>query len=617
MMRTRPNTIGRIGVVLLALSAPCLSAAQSWTAVTSPRFTVLTPEGAETGRAVAGDLERIHAFFAQALPDGVNDPLRPVTVFVVEDAEALAELVPRYEDGPRPGGIFRAGPFENQIVLRLDAGRQTVYHEYFHLLTRVTLAAGLPLWLREGMAEFYSNAEIDADRARYGRPDPDAVRYLRQRRVPLPELLAVRTNPHDGTGDVGAFYAQAWALTHFLMLGNEELVARRALESYVALVQQGADQVEAFAQAVGDPGEIDTQLSEYVRRFVFGQLERPFDDPVDETGFTVRALDTAETLARRAQIRHWGGDPGGALALIDEAVARDDTLALPYDIKGRLHLDNDRDDLALEAFDAAARLGSRDFATHYLLATLAPEPASDAARTARLTALRTAMDLNPRFPLTHRALARSHVETLDFPQAVAFARSALDLDRTDPTSWSTLGLVFLGMGDVEAARTTLERARTWMPDAEAEGGLAPLAGAIARNDQVLVENARRRESPRRRTRTIVPVAPSPAVDEPPLSPPPPPAVRSRPDGTLEVTGTWIELRCAAGGLEFVVEATGRFYVARSPAAAPVEITGPDGQISDRVDCGPLDRRIVLEFAPDAGQEASPQVAGTLVGLRFP
>ena len=611
------TTVGRLALTVLAALAPGLAAAQNWTEVVSPRFTVLTPEGEAIARNVAVDLERVHAFFAQTLPDGVDDPLRPVTVFVVEDGDDLADLIPRYTDGPRPGGIFRAGPFKNHIVLRLDAGRQTVYHEYFHLLTRLTLAGRLPLWLREGMAEFYSNADIDGDRASYGRPDPDAVRYLRDRRVALRDLLALTTNPHDGAGDVGAFYAQSWALTHFLMLGNEELVRQRALESYVALVQQGVDQVEAFTQAVGDLEQMDTELADYVRRLVFGQLERPFDDPVEETSFVARELSPAEALARRAQIRHWGGDPSGALAMVDEATTQDDALALAQDVKGRLHLDEGRNDLALEAFGAAARLGSSDFATHYLLATLSPQSTTEDAHGGRLSTLRTSMELNPRFPLTHRALARSYVEMLDFPQAVAFARSALDLDRTDPTAWATLGLVFLDMGDVEAARTTLERARTWMPDAGAASGLAPLAGAIERNDEVLVENERRRDAPRRRTRTIVPVAPPPAADEPASPPPRPPAVRTRSDGTLEVSGGWIELRCAPDGLEFVVEAAGRFYVARSAATAPVEIVDPGGQVSDEVNCGPVDRRIILEVVPDPGQEASPRVAGTLVGLRFP
>ena len=94
---------------------------------------------------------------------------------------------------PRPtsakGQISLAGLFlntkdKNYILLHLDTeGQQhpysTVYHEYTHL--QLSKASDwLPLWLNEGLAEFFQNTDIHDKDVQLGEPSFDDLLYLRQ-----------------------------------------------------------------------------------------------------------------------------------------------------------------------------------------------------------------------------------------------------------------------------------------------------------------------------------------------------------------------------------------------------------------------------------------------------
>ena len=77
----------------------------------------------------------------------------------------------------------------------------------------------MPLWLSEGIAEFYQNTEILDDRVRLGKGDPYLQSVLEHNALlPLSTLFSV--DPHspyyheENKGSI--FYAQSWALTHYL-----------------------------------------------------------------------------------------------------------------------------------------------------------------------------------------------------------------------------------------------------------------------------------------------------------------------------------------------------------------------------------------------------------------
>ena len=219
----------------LVMAASATNAtANSWVEVTGPHFRVVSNQKVRHARRVVKDLEQMRQLYVEGLHRTVSDPFRPVTVVLVNGGNDLASWLPQFSDGPRPGGAFFTGPFAHYMIVRLDDGRQTVYHEYLHLMTALNVGH-IPGWLSEGLAEFYANTEFVGSAAKFGQPNKKNLAYLRgRRRLPLAELLGRSDNPH-ATGDpeiVRMFYALSWALTHYLLLGRDELVPGSAVSAY-------------------------------------------------------------------------------------------------------------------------------------------------------------------------------------------------------------------------------------------------------------------------------------------------------------------------------------------------------------------------------------------------
>jgi len=149
-LRRRVVSIRLLGcswlLALLQATIPTTATAGDWVEVVSPNFRVVNDRGERTARRVAVDLERIRRLLQNALPEATADPLRPVLVVAVRGEDDLVELLPQFEDTVRPSGVFIQGAFQHHIVLRVEAGRETIYHEYFHLLTGLNTGRLPPGW---------------------------------------------------------------------------------------------------------------------------------------------------------------------------------------------------------------------------------------------------------------------------------------------------------------------------------------------------------------------------------------------------------------------------------------------------------------------------------------
>src|SRR6185295_16956219 len=93
------------------------------------------------------------------------------------------------------GGYFHRDADANYIALTLegfDDNLPIVFHEYTHLLVRNAVRS-VPIWLNEGLAEYYSTFALTSGgkAAEIGRPIVPHVRLLRERYLPLSELITV------------------------------------------------------------------------------------------------------------------------------------------------------------------------------------------------------------------------------------------------------------------------------------------------------------------------------------------------------------------------------------------------------------------------------------------
>lgn len=288
-------------LVLPALAAPARALppdADAWLRLETDNFTLFSHAGETATRRLAADLERLRATLAQLDPDLKLSSPSPTFLFVFQNGAALDPYRLVFEGRPvEVGGYFLSRPEANYVAVNADPrgdARAIVYHEYLHYILRNNYP-GLPLWLHEGMAQLYSTFEAAGSEARIGKPMEEHTRWLqRNPLLPLAELFALDVKSrdyHEGSRR-GAFYAQSWALAHYLLVGNPD---RRELAlRYLQTLSRGEPAEEAFRAAFG--GELEAELRAYVHRGVFRHVQAPAG-PAVEPGFRTGPLPRADLLA--------------------------------------------------------------------------------------------------------------------------------------------------------------------------------------------------------------------------------------------------------------------------------------------------------------------------------
>ena len=235
------------------------------------------------------------------------DNLSSINVLAIKDEKDFRALEPAAylaKGQLKLGGLFLRGMDKNYVLMRLDAEGEhpyaVVYHEYTHLL--LSKADWIPLWLNEGLAEFYQNTDIREKDVDVGQPSPENLELLRSNRLlPLSMLFTVdHTSPYYHEENKGSiFYGESWALTHYLELNDYRNKTQR-LADYAQLLGQNVDAVTAATRAFGDLKQLQSALEGYIRQGSFQYLKMASVPDVDAAAFHAEALTPAQADAVRA-----------------------------------------------------------------------------------------------------------------------------------------------------------------------------------------------------------------------------------------------------------------------------------------------------------------------------
>ena len=258
---------------------------RDWKRLRTPSLTVVGNAGAGELRRVATEIERFRLALGAFAPAMRLDSPLPTTVVVFSDDRAFMPFKPRERGRPMPfvAGYFSPLPEEHRIVMSGTGRREftfyVIFHEYTHLLVNQNVRR-LPLWLHEGLAEFYSTfsgSEQDG-RTIIGRPIEWRVATLAAS-TPVP--LARLTSPavlgellRDPIA-IDRFYATAWALTHYLMVG-EGGGLRPKLQAFLKACETGQDAGAAFKAVFGeDLAPLDKRVEAHVMKLQLSAIQLP------------------------------------------------------------------------------------------------------------------------------------------------------------------------------------------------------------------------------------------------------------------------------------------------------------------------------------------------------
>jgi TonB family protein len=409
----------RIVVFFFSLLAAlvCSTSAQTdtWLEVRTPRFVIVSNSSEKEARHVARQFEGMHSVFQRVFPDAEIDGGEPILVFAVQDKQTLQALEPEAYLGKGQVnlvGLFLATPEKNYVLISLNAPGvrpyAPVYHEYAHFVFSLR-PQWMPLWLSEGLAEFYQNSEILDDKVRLGKGDPYVQSVLEHNALlPLPMLFAVdQHSPYYHEKDKGSmFYAESWALTHFLK-DKDALEGGHRLTDYVDLLQTMVDSVAAATQVFGDLNQLQLDLKKYVMSADYAISEISGSTDVDDPSFTVQALTQVQADDLRAEFLAHDGRESDARALL-QGVLREDPLSVEArETMGYLALRDQKFDRARKWCQEAIELDAQSFVAHYYfaLASIREGTLDKAARASVENSLRTVIKLKPSFQPAYDALA--------------------------------------------------------------------------------------------------------------------------------------------------------------------------------------------------------------------
>ena len=269
-----------------------------WVEVRSQNFTLYSQTNARKTRRIALRLEGLRSALGKLSGLALNAPV-PTRIYVFASDRDFDPYKYLYQGRPAEIAGYFAGREDGNFIAinaeNIDDATAIVFHEYVHHVLANNFR-NLPVWFNEGLAEYYSTFEIEGTTAAVGKPASEHWLWLRDHDLlPLAELFAVdHESPTYNEGDRrGSFYAQSWALVHYLLL---DPIRQKQVIGFLQALVEGRDPVMAFGAAFGtDYPSLLAELSHYLRRLDFPYLRYTIDTAVvDET--RERPLSRVEAL---------------------------------------------------------------------------------------------------------------------------------------------------------------------------------------------------------------------------------------------------------------------------------------------------------------------------------
>lgn len=401
---------------------------RDWKRVQSTNFVVAGNAAENQLLDAIAQLERFHQTLLTLFQQTDLEPAVPQRLVLFKTASAFTPFKPRDERGrPRHAlvGYFSMHPDMIYMAAGVMPDRQTtnavIFHEYAHYVIHRSRKP-VPAWVDEGLAEFYSTFRTDGE-------GPGILGHVPHWRLPalqagvrlvtLEELMtarAARALHHDAEH----FYAQAWALVHYSMLGDRA----GQLPAYLRALDAGRSASEAFEEVYAVSfSALQAELRRYLRRPTLPALAVPLPPETDIEIGPVERMREADALQLQGDILMRQGAYEDAERLLIRALQIDPghvpaRVALAGVYRGR-----DRRHESLALLREAVAAAPDDFAAHYWLG----------------------VDLLHE----HR-----------FDEAVAPATRAVDLNERSADAWLQLSVAALMLGrDSQAAAAFLQARR--------------------------------------------------------------------------------------------------------------------------------------------------------------
>ena len=624
---------------VFTLVGPANSQAKdNWTRVNSKSFTLIGNASEKEIRQVATRLEQFRDVFTRLFSAAKFDTPVPTTVIVFKSMGSYKPFNPGNN-----AGYFQPGEDVNYITLTTDATQNpfsVIYHEYVHLLVDNT-SGNMPVWFNEGLAEYYSAFNIEEDRkVHLGELIPYHLETLREGKLyPLRSLFAVdHYSPEYNEGSKrGMFYAESWALVHYLILGNGGQRLPQ-LGKFLQLLTANVAVDEAASQAFQtDLDTLQKEFKKYIEGHTFRMQIATFERKLEfDNEISASPVTEAEAQAYLGDLLLHTNQLKDAETRLQQALALDPKLTMAQASLGIVRMRQSRFDEAKGALREAVNANSNNYLTHYYYAYVVSRDGMDSANMVRgyspdaaeimRAELKKAIALKPDFPGSYSLLAFVNMVTGEqLDEAIELLKRALALSPGKQDLSLQLAQIYLRQQKFDLARQTLEPLRN-ARDRRHQQQAVMLLDSIKRYEgqisQFKGSGASSESGPpplRRKADTSTtandekeeaPQSESDYLRE---------ALRPLAAGEQRVQGTFLKLDCDNKGVAyFSIQAADRVYRIRSTALQRVQLTAYTPAPAN-VSCGPrkTPENVVLTYRPASDpKDAKAKIDGDAIAVEL-
>lgn len=638
-MNLRRAPIFTACLLLAVASLAPVSAKDTWTSVRSKNFLLLGNASEKEIRKVGTRLEQFREVVSRLFTNmNVNSPV-PTTVIVFKNDQSYRPFKPN----ANTAGYFQPGQDVNYITLNLASDVASpdpfalIFHEYTHLLVENS-SGSVPTWFNEGIAEYYSTFSItDDQKVVMGRPIASHVYLLRDSKMlPLRTLFQVdHKSPHYNERDKQSiFYAQSWALLHYLVLGKKG-DGMKALGKFVELVSANVPMEQAFQQAFNSSFEtMEKELRSYIQRDSYPIISGSFNNKVSYD----KEMQTAPLTEAEAQA--YLGDlllhsqRADCETYIKKALALDPNLPMANASMGMLLVRQGKAAEARVSLEKAVAANSQNYLIHYYYAfALSREGNRDMLTvmgyapeivTKMRSELKRAIELRPDFPESYSLLAFVNLVTnTDLDQTIELLKGVLSKSPGRSDLVFMLAQLYLRKEDFKTTRLLIDKLAGSTDEAIKErikGLQSQLAASEeyqARvremKDQQQVDQSRRppslRESPAAGAgeEAVQKFDPSAVLRE---------ALRKPAAGETQTQGRLTRIDCDAKGITFIVRINERLVKLSTDNFSNVDLTTYSDDASGEITCGARrpENNVIVSYLPSTNARA--KMDGTIKAIEF-
>jgi TonB family protein len=453
--------------VVVLFSSLCPAKPPEWVEVRTPNFIVVSNAGEKQARKVAAQFEQIRTVFRQLLENANKHPSPLIIIMAVKDEASMRELLPEYwtKAHSHPAGLFSARLNNFYAAVQLDARNpyDTIYHEYYHTIS-VPYVPNLPVWLSEGLAEFYGHTEIAEDDVRMGQADALSLQELRNNTfIPLDVLFKVdQSSPYyNEANKASIFYEESWVLAHYLLIGDR-MVHRPMLDAYLNALGRGSDPEEAAKMAFGDLRKLLSDLETYIQSRQFLYLKYPAPR-INEDEMKFRTLSEAEASVYRGGFAVVRGRYQEGKATLNEALRQDPNISLAHQYLAVEEFFEKQHDQAVESATKAIVLDANNWFPRYFRAYLKTSAGGMGSSDPQIEDdLRRAIAISPEFAPSYGLLAIHFAGgNRNLDEALTLAQKAVALEPANSNYQLALAQVLIRQNKVDQADMASQRASAW------------------------------------------------------------------------------------------------------------------------------------------------------------